>query len=215
VRRNEVSRFVESLLAGRRPRGFRAGKDDAALIRTAIHLKAHDPDDGPSEEFTSGLFDELAAAQSGGKGGIVHQLRWPNGLAWMPAAAAAVALVVATAAVTDAVSHGSSPAAVARYKGLRDLALVDRTNHGVGTLNLYQGTPSWVFMSLHVASYSGPVTCQLIATNGTVLMNGMFAMTAGSGEWARTISSNTAQVSGARVVTPAGVTLASAGLGPA
>jgi cytochrome b6-f complex iron-sulfur subunit len=59
--------YVEDLLAGRRPRRFRVrDEQDAAAVRTAIALRAAGPggDDGPSEEFTAGLQQRLAAALS-------------------------------------------------------------------------------------------------------------------------------------------------------
>jgi hypothetical protein len=58
-----MSDFVDALAAGRRPRGFRPGPEDAAVLRTAIELRAARPGQAaPDEEFVSRLFDELAEA---------------------------------------------------------------------------------------------------------------------------------------------------------
>ncbi|HST64529.1 MAG TPA: Rieske (2Fe-2S) protein [Mycobacteriales bacterium] len=61
-----VRRYVEDLLADRRPRRFRVRSDeDADQVRTAIALRAAGAgDDGPSEEFTAGLQQRLAASRS-------------------------------------------------------------------------------------------------------------------------------------------------------
>lgn len=215
MKRRRMARFVESVLSGRRPKAFRADPQEAAMIRTALTLKAAGAEpDGPSEEFTSSLFDQLAASQPGAGDAVVRPIRRPRRAAWLPAAAAAALVLVAgTAAATEAVDHRSSPAAVGRHqqvRQVREVALLDPSHHNAGTINLLQGTPSWVFMNVHSGSYSGPVSCQLVAANGTVLMDGAFEMSGGSGEWARTIPSITDQVTSARVVTPAGITLASA-----
>jgi nitrite reductase/ring-hydroxylating ferredoxin subunit len=53
-------RYVEDLLAGRRPRPFKATEDEAAEVRAAILLRAEQDDGEPSEEFVAGLRDRLA-----------------------------------------------------------------------------------------------------------------------------------------------------------
>ena len=53
-------RYVEDLLAGRRPRPFKASEDEAAEVRAAILLQQQD-DGEPSEEFVEGLRDRLAS----------------------------------------------------------------------------------------------------------------------------------------------------------
>jgi cytochrome b6-f complex iron-sulfur subunit len=57
-----ITRYVEDLLRARRPRGFRAGQDEAALARTAITLRSARPGSGaPTEEFVTSLHKRLAA----------------------------------------------------------------------------------------------------------------------------------------------------------
>jgi cytochrome b6-f complex iron-sulfur subunit len=57
-----VRHFVEDLLRSRRPRGFAATPEDAALARAAITLRAARPGSGaPREEFITGLRGRLAA----------------------------------------------------------------------------------------------------------------------------------------------------------
>jgi cytochrome b6-f complex iron-sulfur subunit len=57
-----IDRYIEDLISSRRPRRFRAGRDDAELARTAITLRASRPGSGePSEEFVTALHKKLAA----------------------------------------------------------------------------------------------------------------------------------------------------------
>lgn len=57
-----IKRYIEDLLRSRRPRGFRADPEEAALARTAIILRSARPGSGaPTEEFVTGLHKRLAA----------------------------------------------------------------------------------------------------------------------------------------------------------
>jgi Rieske Fe-S protein len=57
-----INRYIEDLISSRRPRRFRAGRDDAELARTAITLRASRPGSGePAEEFVTALHKQLAA----------------------------------------------------------------------------------------------------------------------------------------------------------
>ncbi|MFI9503470.1 ubiquinol-cytochrome c reductase iron-sulfur subunit [Nocardia sp. NPDC052566] len=57
----EVDRYVEDLLAGRRPHAFRPDDAEAGEIRAAIELRAARlGSDAPSEEFLTGLQRRLA-----------------------------------------------------------------------------------------------------------------------------------------------------------
>ena len=56
-----LARYVEDLLRHGRPRRFRAGAEDEAVLRTAITLRAARPGSGvPREEFVTGLAARLA-----------------------------------------------------------------------------------------------------------------------------------------------------------
>jgi len=58
-----LSRYLDDLVRGRRPRPFRAGRDDAEALRVALDLRAARPgEDTPREEFVADLHDRLAAA---------------------------------------------------------------------------------------------------------------------------------------------------------
>ena len=57
-----VRRYLDDLLAGRRPRPFRATQADADELRAAIELRAARPgDDDPREGFLDELHQRLAA----------------------------------------------------------------------------------------------------------------------------------------------------------
>jgi nitrite reductase/ring-hydroxylating ferredoxin subunit len=62
VSRRGVRRYVDDLLSGQRPRGFRADEEDAAELRTAIALRAARPgdDEEPRPEFVAALHRRLA-----------------------------------------------------------------------------------------------------------------------------------------------------------
>ncbi|HEX6393820.1 MAG TPA: hypothetical protein VFZ97_10275 [Acidimicrobiales bacterium] len=206
-------KYVDSLLEDRRPPRFDADPDDAEFIRTAITLRAARGDlAAPRDEFMSGLFDELAAVH--GEHGeppdtSVAMFHRPRRAAIVSAAAAAV-LIGGTFGVTEAVNHGrSAPAAVAKG-GIHSSVLLDVDHRAVGRVNLYGGSPAWVFMNLNDPGHDGTVVCQLRGANGNVEVAGAFQLTGGEGEFARTIKVNLTDVRSASIVTSTGITLATA-----
>ncbi|MEX3648103.1 hypothetical protein ABFW11_21625, partial [Mycolicibacterium porcinum] len=65
--RRGVRKYVDDLLAGRRPASFPADDFDAAQIRTAIELRAAEPGaDEPRPEFVDGLKSRIAHQPSPG-----------------------------------------------------------------------------------------------------------------------------------------------------
>ena len=102
----ELQRYIDDLLAGRRPTPFRADEFEAEQIRTAIDLAAARPGaDEPSAEFLQSLHDRLAA-QSDDPTASVRQLPQRTGstrrqviVGTSAAAAAAVAAVAVDRAV--------------------------------------------------------------------------------------------------------------------
>ncbi len=104
--KRELQRYIDDLLAGRRPTPFRADEFEAEQIRTAIDLAAARPGaDEPSAEFLQSLHDRLAA-QSDDATAAVRQLPQRAGstrrqviVGTSAAAAAAVAAVAVDRAV--------------------------------------------------------------------------------------------------------------------
>jgi hypothetical protein len=204
-------KYIDSLLEDRQPSGFGADADDAEIIRTAITLRGAREDSAePREEFMSGLFDELAAASRQHPDESVAPIRSPRRAAILSAAAAAV-LVAGTFGVTEAVDQSrSAPAAISVNRGVHSSALLDADRRVVGQINLYGGSPSWVFMNLHEPGHDGTAVCQLKGANGGVELTGSFQVTGGEGQWARTINVNLGRIRSAQIVTSTGTTLATA-----
>jgi hypothetical protein len=205
-------RFVELLLAGRSPGGFQANPEEAALIRTAVALKAAgSPAPEPSEEFKERLFEDLATQQrvTAEASHVVSLYRRPR-RTLLAAAAAVVALVAGTAAVTHVVTSQRAPVAIGQAAQIREVVLLDASHHRVGELRLLSGHPSWVLMNVHVGSHTGPANCELQDAHGNVLVKGSFWLASGSGAWAKTVAVNTDYIAGAHVVSPSGTILASA-----
>jgi hypothetical protein len=203
-------RYIDSLLEGRRPSGFDADPEDADFIRTAITLQGAREDLAePRDEFMSGLFEELTAARREADTSATAVRR--RKLAPVLSAAAAAVLVAGTFGVTQAVDHSrSAPAAISASKGVHSSALLDAEHRVVGRINLYGGSPSWVFMNVNDPGHDGTVVCQLRGADGNIEVTGDFQVAGGQGEWARTLNPNVARVSSAQIVTSTGVTLATA-----
>ncbi len=79
----------------------------------------------------------------------------------------------------------------------------------LGTVMVYSGRTSWLFMSLDDGSWSGKAICQVRLTDGRIVPLGTFWLNDGYGAWGVTIPPGTGPIETASVVTSAGV-LASA-----
>jgi hypothetical protein len=216
-----MSAFLDALAAGRRPRGFRANPDDAAVLRTAIELAAARPDEAtPDPQFVSRLHQELveparaAQADQAGTAQVVPMVRpRPRGRIALVSVAAGLALVGATAAATENIDHSASTRAalpLPHGQQLRTGTFEDASSQNLGQIVVYEGNPSWVFMVVKGSSYDGPVTCRLHAPDGSTVMTGAFYLRHGTGQLAKTIRADVGQLGGAQLVTSTGATLASA-----
>ena len=212
--RRRVMKYVDALVEGRRFPRMRARSEDVELVRTAITLKQANSDEAvPHEDFVSSLFQELAAshgalAEVPAAPAVVRPMRRRPVRVALVSAAAAVALVAGTAGITLAVDHPARPSGSFAAE-LTSGTLAASGHRNVGEVNLYRGSPSWIFMNLDVPAYSGTVTCELEARSGAILASGTFRLVDGTGEWARTLPVNPDAVHAARVVTPTGAVLAS------
>jgi hypothetical protein len=74
----------------------------------------------------------------------------------------------------------------------------------------YDGTPSWLFIDVRGHALNGVYTCMLQLADGTAVAAGLVAVYNGSGDWAHTVKIQASQLRGATLVTPTGVTVASA-----
>jgi hypothetical protein len=214
VNSRRLSGFIDAVVAGRRPRSFRADPEDAAVLRTAIALRAARPGDtSPDQQFISDLHQELASEVGVPVVPIVRPTqihRWRNALV---AAAAAIVLVGGTAVATDAFNQPTAvPAAVQAPQGqdLRTGTFLTADNHVIGQIVAYRGHPSWVYMKIGGSSYSGAITCMLHVQDGSTVAVGDFDLHRGTGEFSRTIRVDIGQLRGAKLVTPTGSVVASA-----
>ena len=212
--RRGVRSFVEALVEGRRPPGFRARPEDADVLRTAVELAAARPGEGtPDPRFVTDLFDELSSSQENpARGATITPLRRGPRAAVVSIAAAA-ALVAGTVAVTESLDGGtaSRPAATGLpgHQVLTGLFRSDQ-NRNLGQITVFGGDPSWVFMNVAGSGYNGAVTCLLEADNGTVAAQGMFIIQDGVGYWSRPLPDGVKNLRGAKVVTSNGAVLAAA-----
>jgi hypothetical protein len=209
--RRGAKAFVDALIAGRRPPGFRANPEELELLRTAIELSAARPgEDTPDTRFVTELFDELAASRDGPAAGAKVIPLHRRGRAAVVSLAAAAALVAGTAAITDSVAGGSATRAAVGLPGHQVLTGSFRSadDRDLGQITVYGGNPSWVFMNVRGSGYDGTVTCLLMASTGTVTAQGMFTIKDGAGYWSRPLPDGVQHLSGAKLVTANGAVLA-------
>jgi hypothetical protein len=72
------------------------------------------------------------------------------------------------------------------------------------------GNPAWISMSVHQASLTGWVTCQLLEAGGKISTVGTFQLQSGSGTWEAPEPAGTTAVAGARLLGPTGNVIATA-----
>ena len=187
--------------------------DDAAVLRTAIELRAARPDEAaPDPEFVSRLQQELA--DQAGTAQVVPMVRPQAPGPHRPGVGRRRASTGGSdrGRHRDHRSSGVDRAALPLPPGqeLRTGTFEDAASQNLGQIVVYGGNPSWVFMVVKGSSYDGPVTCRLHATDGSTLMTGAFYLHDGTGQLAKTIGVDVGQLGGAQLVTSTGATLASA-----
>lgn len=220
----KLSAFIDSLVSGRRPQRFPAAPDDVEVLRMAIALRAERPGDAqPDEEFVSRLYQELKAQVSSPTGPGVQAVRMTGpsagtnrmsrGRLALAAIAAGLVLVAGTAAITGEFKQGrTAPVAVPAPHGNALLTgTFENPEHGVvGQIVAYRGHPSWVYMNVNVANYTGRIVCMLKSGNGSTVATGTFELHSGVGEFSRIIPGTVSRLRGARLLTPTGSVIGSA-----
>jgi hypothetical protein len=205
--------FIDALIGGRRPAGFRASPEEIEELRTAIALSAARPDaDAPDPRFVDDLWAEIQAQEEPAQRASVTPLRRRGRNIIVPLAAAA-ALVAGSVAVTETLDRGTvARPAASRSAGqvVLTASFVSNDNRKLGRVTVFGGSPSWVFMNVTGSRYNGRVTCLLEAEDGSVAASGVFRIQGGAGEWARPLAGGVAHIKGARLVAATGITLASA-----
>lgn len=212
----KLSAFIDAIAAGRRPRRFRASRQDVEVVRAAIELRAARPGDAqPRPAFTEGLFQQLSEqAQRQHEPEQLRPATRPRPRFALLAAAAAVVLVGATAVVTESVTSMSSTHSAVQVphgSALRTGTFLAADGQVLGQIVAYRGRPSWVFMNVAVPKYNGSVRCMLQVEDGSTVAFGTFTVKGGTGQFSKSIGSvDVAHLRGARLVTSTGSPVAEA-----
>jgi len=87
----------------------------------------------------------------------------------------------------------------------RTLAVADGSAFGAwrlgdaGTVFLYQGSPSWMFVSMQPSAGAGPYACELVLRGGRRMSLGTFSLQAYQTGWGRTIPVALDEVAGVQL----------------
>jgi len=212
--KRRLDAYIDALADGKRPDPFDADPEDVDVLRTAITLRSARPGDGvPDDGFVDQLYEELADQADPrtvpiGRPGKVRRRRTA-----IAAIAAGLVLVGGTAAVTEAVGQGAvSPAAVPAPHGssLRTGTFETTDGRVMGQIVVSRGSPSWVFLNVGGANYTGTIVCKLQVADGSTVATGAFVLHGGNGVLSKTIQVDVGRLRGAKLVTPSGAVVASA-----
>jgi hypothetical protein len=212
VTSRRLSAFIGALVAGRRPKPFRADLEDAEMLRAAIALRAARPGEAaPSSAFVSGLFQQLSDQLSphsvpATRAEVPHRARTT-----LVAVAAASVLIMGAAVATESFQHARSGTTAQAPDEAAVRTGTFQAAHGqvLGQIVAYRGHPSWVYMHVDVPDYSGPIVCMLQVDNGSTVAFGTFTVHRGTGQFSKTIGDvKVGHLRGARLVTPTGTPVA-------
>jgi cytochrome b6-f complex iron-sulfur subunit len=106
-----LRRYLDDLQRNRRPKGFAPDDFEAAQMRTAIEMRASQPDaDEPRPEFLAGLHDRLAAQLDGESGSDAPPPTWlhANRRQVIVGTSAAATAAVAAVAVDRLIGSGKT-----------------------------------------------------------------------------------------------------------
>ena len=208
-----LSAFIDALVAGRRPKRFRAAPEDVDIVRSAITLRAGRPGDAaPTDAFVEGLFRQLSDQATADTTPEIRPVRTRRLRTALVTSAAAVVLVAGTAAVTESLhSHGTTE--LPQGAALRTGTFQTVDGHVRGQVVAYRGHPSWVFMNVAIPNYEGRMTCLLQVDNGRTVAVGTFTVHAGLGQWSKNVGSvDVGQLRDAKLVDATGLSVATATL---
>jgi len=182
------------------------------LTETGEGLLGLLPSSEPPAGFESRVVARLGAASQ-------HRARPGTGqprpkLTRRMLATAAVVLAAAAAGLGGWGLRGatSSPGAgnIRTAASLYSAPLTTASHLTAGTVYLYDGRPSWMYMSVKIGSVNGTVMCQLVQRDGHITTLGSFQLNGGNGYWASPDYIEPDNVKSARVTTTNGTVLATA-----
>ncbi|HEX4700994.1 MAG TPA: hypothetical protein VH352_02595 [Pseudonocardiaceae bacterium] len=135
--------------------------------------------------------------------------RWP--MAFAAAAAAAVLFGLGGWAIGDIASQGASvTAGGVSHPVLRFAQLRTTDQRQVGQVFTYEGSPSWVYMSVATTTKTGTVSCELLGRDGKYVWVGSFRLADGNGSWGAQLKADPSTLLGARLLSDGGAVLATA-----
>jgi hypothetical protein len=209
-----LSALIDAIVAGRRPKRFRAAPEDVDIVRSAITLRAgRSGDAAPTEAFVEGLFKQLSEQATADTTPEIRPVRTRRVRTALVASAAAVALVAGTAAVTESL-HSNGTNQVPQGTALRTGTFQTADGRVLGQVVAHRGHPSWVFMNVAIPNYEGRMTCVLQADNGTTVVVGAFNVHDGLGQWSKNVGAvDVGRLRDAKLVDATGSPVATATLG--
>jgi len=214
MRKRRLDSYTNALADGERPDSFDADPEDIEVLRTAIALRAARPGDSvPDEGFVNRLHEELVEQADPRVVPLARKDRVGRRRTAIGAVAAGLVLVGGTAAITQAVDQGAvSPAAVPVPHGssLRTGTFEAANGQVMGQIVVSRGNPSWVFLNVGGANYTGTIVCKLQVEDGSTVATGAFMLNSGRGLLAKAIQVDIGRLRGAQLVTPTGAVVASA-----
>ncbi|HWE67919.1 MAG TPA: hypothetical protein VG298_14860 [Acidimicrobiales bacterium] len=205
----KLTDFVDALAEGRRPPGdFEPDQEDVDVLRMAIALSAARPGDAsPDEEFVAQLQQNLADQSIAATAPNVHALKRRRARAAVVAVAASLALIGGTFAVTEATTHSTGTTAAVQLphgKVLRTGTFESKDGRPLGQIVVYNGDPSWVYMSVGLAQTNGTIMCKLQLDNGSIVAAGTIELHHGTGQLSKTVRVDTGRLRGATLYNSSG-----------
>lgn len=132
---------------------------------------------------------------------------WP--MALVAASVAAVVFGFGGWMAADMTTDGTPVAASGNHQVLRFAQLRNSSQRQVGQVFTYEGTPSWVWMSIAMTDPNvGTVWCELQKQDGTFIPIGDFQLSGGKGSWGAQLKVDPNSVVGARLTSDQGTVLA-------
>ncbi|HZC98903.1 MAG TPA: zf-HC2 domain-containing protein [Actinomycetes bacterium] len=134
---------------------------------------------------------------------------------WLAAIAAAAALAAALTAIGFQVATDQDRELAARYRHALQqangryfgaLPLRDAGGHRAGNVFGYEGSPSWIFVTVNSPSGSGAYTVELTTTDSRRFPLGTLTMTDGRGSWGRALPVALHDIAHVRLVNDCGET---------
>jgi hypothetical protein len=214
VNDHRVSSFIDALVAGRRPKNFKANPEDVEVLRTAIELRSARLGDAiPDDKFVADLYESLKEEAKSSSGSNVRPLRARRTRATLVAVAASVALIGGTFVTTE--SFDQAPATTAAisvpHVGAVRTGTFEASNGEVlGQIVAYNGHPSWIYMNVGDPKFTGTITCNLQLKNGTVVAAGTVVLHQGTGRMSKSVLVDIHRLRGATLYTSGGAELATA-----